>query len=189
MNVADNCRRILDRIQTAAVRSHRDPSSVKLLAVTKTVPADAIRIAAANGIREVGENRLQEALAKKPALADLQIRWHFIGHLQTNKVKKVVESFDVIQSVDRLDLAEKLNEHASPAFPILVEVNVGNEDSKSGAPATELPRLLEYLQTCKHLRVEGLMAIPTYFDDPEKSRPFFADLRALAEKYKLNQLS
>jgi pyridoxal phosphate enzyme (YggS family) len=187
--IAENCRRVLDRIQSAAIRSHRDPSVVKLLAVTKTVSAEAIRIAASVGIREVGENRLQEALAKKTALADLHLRWHFIGHLQTNKAKKVIESFDVIQSVDRADLAEKLNQHASAPLPIFIEVNLGNEETKSGVPETNLARLMEYLQHCQQLSVLGLMAIPPYFDDAEKSRPFFVRLRGLAQKYKLNELS
>jgi pyridoxal phosphate enzyme (YggS family) len=188
-SIAENCRRILDRIQTAAIRSHRDPSAVKLLAVTKTVPVEAIRIAASTGIREIGENRLQEALSKKSALEDLHLRWHFIGHLQTNKAKKVIESFDVIQAVDRVELAEKLNQHAPPAFPILIELNLGNEQSKSGLPEAELPRLIEYLRNCRHLLLQGLMAIPPYFEDAERSRPFFARLRGLAEKYQVNEIS
>jgi pyridoxal phosphate enzyme (YggS family) len=187
--IADNCRRILERIQAAAVRSHRDPSAVRLLAVTKRVPVEAIRIAASVGIREVGENRLQEALLKKAALDDLHLRWHFIGHLQTNKAKKVVESFDVIQSVDRVDLAEKLNLHASTPLPILIEVNLGNEETKSGVPETGLASLIEYLQHCERLAVQGLMAIPPYFDDAEKGRPFFVRLRSLAQKYKLHEIS
>jgi pyridoxal phosphate enzyme (YggS family) len=187
--IADNCRRILDRIHAAALRVHRDPSSVKLLAVTKTVSADAIRTAAKVGIRDVGENRLQEALLKKAALEDLHLRWHFIGHLQTNKARKVVEAFDVVQSVDRIDLAEKLNQHAPRPLAVLAEVNLGNEESKSGVPEAELPRLIEYLQNCRHLLLQGLMAIPPYFEDAERSRPFFARLRGLAEKYQLNEIS
>ena len=180
---------MVDRIHSAAIRSHRDPASIKLLAVTKTVSVEMIRIAAEAGIRQIGENRLQEALVKKPALQDLPLHWHFIGHLQTNKAKKVVELFDVIQSVDRIDLAEKLNQHVSQLLPVFIEVELGNEETKSGVPEAELSRLVEYLQKCDRLRLRGFMAIPPYSEDAERSRPFFARLRGLAEKYRLPELS
>src|SRR5262245_49186928 len=133
-DIRDNCRRVYDRIHNAAVRCHRDVSSIRLIAVTKTVSVDRIREAIGSGIQEIGENRLQEAVLKRPLLRDLAIKWHFIGHLQTNKVKKVLEHFDCIQSVDRFELAEKLNQHVSQRLPVLVEVELGNEESKSGIP-------------------------------------------------------
>jgi pyridoxal phosphate enzyme (YggS family) len=187
--VPDRCRRVLDRIQRAAVNSHRDPQSVRLVAVTKTVSPDRIRQAVESGISEVGENRLQEALPKQDALRDLTLLWHFIGHLQTNKAKKVLETFDCIQSVDRVELAVKLNQYASNRFPVFVEVELGNEETKSGVPQEKLPELMEQLKQCDRLDVRGLMAIPPFFDDPEKSRPFFAKLRTLGERYGLRELS
>jgi pyridoxal phosphate enzyme (YggS family) len=160
-----------------------------LIAVTKTVATDRIREAVESGIREIGENRLQEALSKKSELQDLPLRWHFIGHLQTNKVKKVIENFDVVQSVDRLDVGEKLNQYATQRLPILVEVELGNEETKSGVDSGELPQLVESLMAFTRLELRGLMAIPPFFEDAESSRPYFARLRGLAEKLKLRELS
>jgi len=159
------------------------------MAVTKTVDPDRIREAVESGINDIGENRLQEALPKQDALKDLSLRWHFIGRLQTNKAKKVVETFHCIQSVDRLELALKLNQHATGRLPVFVEVELGNEETKSGVPQDKLPELMEQLKQCDHLEVRGLMAIPPFFDDPEKSRPFFARLRALGDQYALRELS
>jgi pyridoxal phosphate enzyme (YggS family) len=187
--VRDSCRRVLDRIQRAALNSHRDPQSVRLIAVTKTVSPDRIREAVESGITEVGENRLQEALPKQDALRDLSLRWHFIGRLQTNKAKKVVERFHCIQSLDRAELAVKLNQYATGRFPVFVEVELGNEETKSGVPQDKLPELMEELKRCDRLDVRGLMAIPPFFDDPEKSRPFFAKLRKLGERYGLREFS
>jgi pyridoxal phosphate enzyme (YggS family) len=180
---------VFDRIRQAAARSHRDPASIRLIAVTKTVPQERIREAAEVGVREVGENRLQEALSKKPELHDVALRWHFIGHLQTNKAKKVVENFDVVQSVDRIELAEKLDQNASRPLPILVEVELGNEETKSGIAEADLPRLMDQLKSCSRLDVRGLMAIPPFYDASEDSRPYFVRLRRLAEKFKLPELS
>jgi pyridoxal phosphate enzyme (YggS family) len=187
--VRDSCRRVLDRIQRAAVNSHRDPQSVRLIAVTKTIAPDRIREAVESGINEIGENRLQEALPKQDALRDLSLRWHFIGHLQTNKAKKVVETFHCIQAVDRVELAVKLNQYATGHFPVFVEVELGNEETKSGIAQDKLPELMEQLKQCDRLDVRGLMAIPPFFDDPEKSRPFFARLRTLGEQYGLREFS
>src|SRR6266581_9246357 len=124
-NVRENYLRILERIQAAASRSGRCPEAIKLIAVTKTVPVDRIREAVEAGIRNIGENRLQEALPKREELRDLPLTWHFIGHLQTNKAKKVVEHFDWVQCVDRPELAEKLNHTAAKSLPVLIEVNMG----------------------------------------------------------------
>src|SRR5438477_4989425 len=131
-DVRENCRRVLERIKAAAARSGRAPDAIKLIAVTKTVPSARIRQAVEAGIVHIGENRLQEALPKRAELGDLALTWHFIGHLQTNKAKKVVENFDWIQCVDRPELAEKLNQTATKTLPVLLEVNLGGEDSKSG---------------------------------------------------------
>jgi pyridoxal phosphate enzyme (YggS family) len=189
ISVRDNCRRILERIHGAAARNGRDASSIRLIAVTKTVPAARVREAAESGISEIGENRVQEALTKRPLLADLQLQWHFIGHLQTNKAKRVVENFDWIQSVDRWELAEKLNQASRRRLPVLVEVELGNEETKAGVSEGQLPQLMESLKNCDRLDVRGFMAIPPFCEDPEKLRPYFARLRGLAARFRLAELS
>jgi pyridoxal phosphate enzyme (YggS family) len=141
------------------------------------------------GIRHIGENRLQEALPKREALGDLAVTWHFIGHLQTNKAKKVVENFDWVECVDRSDLAEKLNQAATKPLPVLIEVNLGEETSKSGAEPEALEGLVESLKQYERLDLRGLMTIPPFSEDPEKVRPYFRKLRQLAERFGLPQLS
>src|SRR5262249_61750271 len=131
-DVRENCLRILDRIQQAAAQSGRDPASVKLIAVTKTVPPENICEAVDCGIRDIGENRLQEAIPKMETLSELPLNSHFIGHLQTNKAKKVVEHFQWVQSRGRPELAEKLNQAALKPLPVLIEVKLHEEPHKSG---------------------------------------------------------
>ena len=188
-SIRENCRRVRERIDNAAIRSRRDPKSVQLIAVTKTVSAESIREAIQAGITDVGENRLQEALPKQDALRDLSLRWHFIGHLQTNKAKKVVEHFDCVQSVDRAELAEKLNDNVADRLSVLVEVELGNEETKSGVSEENLPALVERVRALERLDLRGLMTIPPFFEDPEDARPFFARLRNLAERFQLHELS
>ena len=188
-DVRENCRRILDKIETAAVRSGRSPGSIRLIAVTKTVPAEKIREAVGAGIADIGENRLQEALSKREELRDLPLTWHFIGHLQTNKAKKVAEHFDWVQCVDRQELAEKLNQTATKPLPVLIEVNIGGETTKSGIDPHHLQAFIDDFPKYERLRLCGLMAIPPFFDDPEQVRPFFRKLRELSERFKLPELS
>src|SRR6267378_2403220 len=157
-DVHENCRRVLERIQRAAVRSGRAADAVKLIAVTKTVPAGRIRQAVEAGIVHIGENRLQEALPKRTELGDLPLTWHFIGHLQTNKAKKVVENFDWVQCVDRPELAMKLNQAARKPLPVLIEVNVGGESTKSGIDPTGLEAFVQSFAGLEWLRLRGLMA-------------------------------
>ena len=181
---------VLERIQEAAARSRRDPASIRLIAVTKTVSAERIREAVACGVGDIGENRLQEALPKREALAGLNITWHFIGHLQTNKAKKVVEAFDWVQSVDRSELAQKLNQQAAPKrLPVLIEMKLHAEETKSGVEESHLPQLVEALAHCEHLELRGLMAIPPFLEDPEAVRPYFKRLRELAGRFGLDELS
>src|SRR5439155_6244506 len=142
-DVRENCRRILDRIHDAAAKSGRDPSSVQLIAVTKKVSVEKIREAVAAGISHIGENRLQEALAKRETLADLSLTWHFIGHLQSNKAKKAAEEFDWIQCVDRPELAEKLNQNARKTLRVLIEVKLHDEPAKSGIAEQELSGFID----------------------------------------------
>ena len=189
--IAGNVRRILERIQSAAERSGRPPHSVRLVAVTKTVRAERIRAAVACGIADIGENRLQEALLKRDALAPESLTWHFIGHLQTNKAKKVVENFNWVHSIDRLDLAEALSRHASnrPPLPVLIEVKLQEEPNKAGVSERELPQLIESVRALQNIELRGLMVIPPPVDDPEEARPFFRRLRRLAADSGLHELS
>ncbi len=189
IEVRENCRRVLDRISEAAVRGGRDPQSIRLIAVTKTVPVDNIRQAVESGISHIGENRLQEALSKREALRDLPLTWHFIGHLQTNKAKKVIENFDWIQCVDRAELAEKLNQTAQRATPALIEVKLHEEPNKSGVSETALPDMVKHFANYDRLQLRGLMAIPPFFENPEDVRPYFRKLRAFSEQFGLAELS
>jgi pyridoxal phosphate enzyme (YggS family) len=188
-DVQENCRRVLERIQAAAARSGRSPEAIRLIAVTKTVPAERIRQAVEAGIGNIGENRLQEALRKRAELGDLPLVWHFIGHLQTNKAKKVVENFDWVQCVDRPELAEKLNQAATRPLPVLIEVNVGGESSKSGIDPGRLPSFIENFPAYERLRLRGLMAIPPFSENPEDIRPYFKRLRELSKRFGLSELS
>jgi len=188
-NVRENCLRILDRIRKAAASSGRDPASIKLIAVTKTVPLENISQAVDCGIRNIGENRLQEALPKIEALSELPLTWHFIGHLQTNKAKKVVEHFQWVQSVDRPELAEKLNQAALKPLPVLIEVKLHEERNKSGVDEVGLPSFVAQFEGYKQLQLRGLMAIPPFFENVEQVRPYFRKLRDLAKRFSLPELS
>ena len=189
-DVATNYRRTLERIEAASARCGRDPNSIRLIAVTKTVSPERIREAVDCGVTDIGENRLQEALAKREVLGDLNVNWHFIGHLQTNKAKKVVEAFDWVHSIDRADLAEKLNEHsAGKRLPVLLEVKLGGEPTKSGVEPDATPVLVSILRGYHNLDLCGLMTIPPYFEDPEQSRPWFKWLHEQARVYRLSELS
>ena len=192
IDVRENCLRILDRIHNAAARSGRDPASVQLIAVTKTVPPENVRMAVECGISHIGENRVQEALPKREALQDLPLTWHFIGHLQTNKAKKVVENFDWVQCIDRAELAAKLNQAAekkAKPLAVLIEVKLHEEPNKSGIDATGLPDLVEQIRAQNRLQLRGLMAIPPPFENPEGARPYFRRLHELGRRFRLPELS
>jgi hypothetical protein len=180
---------IQKRIHAAATRAKRDPKSITLIAVTKTVPVDRIRLAADCGIRNVGENRLQEAISKLDELCDLNLTWHFIGRIQTNKAKKVAEKFDWIHSVDRADVAEKLGVSALKPISILIEVKLHEEPTKSGTSVSELPAVMDAIRRYDKLKLKGLMVVPPFLEDPEEVRPYFRELRHLAVQYELPELS
>ena len=184
MAVAENLADIRARIHAAARRVGRNENEITLVAVSKTFPVAAIREAHAAGLRHFGENRVQEAEAKRPLLADLDATWHFIGHLQSNKARKAVQFFDRIDSVDSVTLAQKLNEAAAQIagkIEVLIEVHTG-EATKSGVSENDLPALAEKCSRLEHLNLRGLMTIPPYKDNPEAARPFFARLRELRAK-------
>jgi PLP dependent protein len=177
------------RIARAAERCHRDPASITLLAVTKVFPASVIQEAYDLGLREFGENYVQEFETKAPAVASLPgARFHLIGHLQSNKSKRAAELFQVIQTVDSGKLARRLNEAGRP-LDVMLEVKLSPEQAKSGAAPEELPQLVQDVRACPNLQLLGLMTMPPWSDDPEASRPCFRRLRELAEQLGLAQLS
>ncbi len=188
MSVADNIARVREKIQAAAIRAGRDADEITLMAVSKTFPADSIREAYKAGIRQFGENRVQEFAGKVKDLADLgEARWHMIGHLQSNKATKASELFHSVDSVDSLKLAEKLNEAAIQANKrqaVLIEINVGGEEAKNGVVpgSPELDHLLSTAPQLEHLHVSGLMTIPPFFDNPEATRPYFRKLQELRDQ-------
>mgnify|MGYP001084844177 CR=1 FL=1 len=184
MNIAANLDQIRSEIAAACRRCGRDPLTVRLLAVSKTHPAEAVQEAVAAGQLLFGENYVQEFLAKAEAVK-APVQWHFIGHLQSNKVKYLPEKVSLIHSVDRLSLAEEISLQWGKrglTADILVEVNLGGEASKSGVTETELVLLLRQLATLPHLAVRGLMTLPPWLDDPEAVRPYFRRLHDLARQ-------
>lgn len=174
---------VLGCMAEAARRAGRPSADVRLLAVSKLHPAEAVRALFEAGQREFGENYVQEALTKMDALP-AGVSWHFIGHLQTNKVRNVVGRFSLIHGVDSLKLARSLHDRAQSLGvfqDVLVQVNLAGEVQKSGIMESDLPPLAEFLAAGTHLRWRGLMLMPPFFDDPERARPWFARLRTLAE--------
>ena len=184
MNIEDNIRHVRERIAEAAGRSRRDPGSVRLMAVTKTVDDDRILAALRCGVEIIGENYVQEARRKIEAMGR-KAEWHLIGHLQTNKAKYAVHLFDMIHSLDRLELAVELDRRARAAgrvIPVLIEVNVSGEATKSGVPLDSAPDLIRAAAPMANLSIRGLMTMPPWSDDPEESRPYFRALRALRDR-------
>jgi PLP dependent protein len=185
--IAEAIAAVRERITRAAARAGRDPAGVTLIAVSKTHPPSAIESALAAGLCDFGENKVQEALPKIEALAAQRaagLRWHLIGHLQSNKARRAVEAFDRIESVDSVDLAQRLDRIAAEldrTLDVLVQVELGGEATKSGLGASELRAALEALRACRHLRPVGLMTVPPYAEDPERTRPFFRRLRELRD--------
>jgi hypothetical protein len=183
MDIPARFEEIRDRMDRALSRSGRDASSVTLVAVTKTRSVEEMRKAIEAGATDVGENKVQEAEAKKPAL-DARVRWHLVGHLQKNKAKKAVEIIDVIHSVDSVAIGQRIDRLAAEQDKmqsVLVQVDLASEETKHGLPENALLPTLEQLGECSHLRVEGLMVLPPYLDDANEVRPYFRRLRKLSE--------
>lgn len=183
---------IRNRMELAAVAAGRAPAEVKLLPVTKTKPAAMLQMAYDLGLHTFGENYIQEARDKFAELAALDIRWHFIGHLQSNKAKYAVKMFDLIHSVDSLNLAEALNKEAGKIGKlqqILVQVNEGGEASKSGVTPEATLELIKAVAVLPNLKVLGLMTLPPFFDNPEAARPYFADLRKIRDEINAMDIS
>ncbi|AYG10340.1 YggS family pyridoxal phosphate-dependent enzyme [Pseudomonas fluorescens] len=180
--IADNIGLVTERIRAAAQAVQRDETSVHLLAVSKTKPAQAVREAYAAGMRDFGENYLQEALGKQADLTDLPLSWHFIGPIQSNKTRAIAENFAWVHSVDRLKIAQRLSEQRPADLPplnICIQVNVSGEASKSGCTPADLPALAEAIQALPRLKLRGLMAIPEPTDDRAQQDAAFAAVRDL----------
>lgn len=187
--LARNLAAVRDRIARAAGRAHRNPSEITLLAVTKVFPATVIREAYQLGLREFGENYVQEFDGKAPAVSDLTgARFHLIGHLQSNKSNRAAELFQVIQTVDSEKLARRLDD-TGRKLDVMLEVKLSEEQAKSGADPGALGELIPAVRGCANLRLLGLMTMPPWSDDPEASRPYFRRLRELGEAHGLSQLS
>jgi len=185
MSISDNIHRVRERIAEAAARAGRDPGEVGLVCVTKTVDLPEVREAVEAGITIVGENRVGEGRRKRESLSGLSVCWHFIGHLQTNKVKQALEVFDFIHSVDSLKLAREIGRRADQAgktMPVLLEVNVSGEEAKFGFSPEALRGDLDALGEMEGIRIEGLMTMAPFVADPEEVRPVMVGLRELAEQ-------
>lgn len=183
MSIAESLKGVQNRIASAAKRTGRDPASVKLVVVTKTVDIGRIREAVAAGAAILGENRVQEAKEKIEKLGAVA-SWHLIGRLQTNKAKYAVKLFDLIHSVDSLDLAKEIDKQAAKigkAQDLLIEVSIAGEASKAGMAVKEAPVLVREVAKLKNISIRGLMTMPPYSDNPEDSRPYFCVLRELSE--------
>ncbi len=185
----ENIKNIYRKILYAAMRAGRSPFDIKLISVTKTVGIDRIKEAIDLGLRIFGENRVQEAKEKISKFeirnSNLRIEWHLIGHLQKNKAKTAVELFDLIHSLDSVELAETLNKHAEKASKVqrvLIEVKLSEEETKHGVTRKDLMGLIEAVSDMKNLKLEGLMTMPPFFENPEMARPFFRELRELRDK-------
>jgi pyridoxal phosphate enzyme (YggS family) len=186
VSIADRLTEIRGRIVSAAQSAGRDPASVQLVAVSKTFPIESVAAAFAAGQRDFGENRVQEALQKIERSADQSIRWHLLGHLQTNKARKAASAFAVIQSVDSVELIQKLDQAAAESRQVpelLIQVDLAGEATKFGTPPAEVLRLFDAAAACRAARVVGLMTLPPYPETPEDSRPWFRQLRELRDQW------
>ena len=188
----DRLQQIHQRIDQAATRCKRSAESIRLIAVSKTMPADLVKEAIAAGVSDLGENYIQEARDKVNALATSEVSWHFIGHLQSNKPKYAIRLFDLIHSVDSFKLAQELNKYAQKidkVQAVLVQVNVAKEESKSGVYVEETIELMKQLSCLENISVKGLMTMPPYFNAPDKVRPFFAALRELRDRIRNERIA
>jgi PLP dependent protein len=180
------------RIDAYAVRCGRAAEEITLIAVTKTHPIETLRTALSIGAKDLGENRVQEAEPKIAALGRTAARWHLIGHLQANKACRAVKLFDLIHSVDSIELAQRLNrlctEEQRAELPILIQVDLAGEETKTGARESELTELAQAIIACEHLRLRGLMTLPPFFTDAEMVRPYFKRLRELRDEMQLQGL-
>ncbi len=190
MNIAERVKEAHARVAAACWRAGRSPEEVTVIAICKGVPPEAISEAVAAGIHQLGENRVQEAEAKRPDLSHLEgVVWHMVGHLQTNKVKTALNLFDIIHSVDSARLAEAISSRSSRPVPVFLEVNMAGERTKSGFQPEELPQLAPTISALPNLDVRGLMTVAPAAANPEDMRPLFRNVRALGRQLGLHALS
>jgi pyridoxal phosphate enzyme (YggS family) len=180
---------VRSRIERAAATAGRNADEIKLVAVSKTHPVPVLREALATGIAVFGENKVQEAEDKITEIGRAGVEWHLIGHLQSNKARRAVQLFDVIHSVDSVELATRLEricvEQNKERLSVLVQVDLAGEDTKSGIAANEMSQLVDYLKICRRLSFEGLMILPPYFENAEDVRPYFRKLREIRDRLAL----
>ena len=183
--IATNLATVRQRLARTAREVGRDPTTVQLVAVSKTFAANRVRIASAAGQTEFGENRVQEALAKVAETADLSLSWHLVGRLQSNKARKAAGAFAWIHSIDNVDLVKKLDAAAldlGSTPQLLVQVDLGREPTKGGVPPDRVPAIFDAAATCRAVRIRGLMVMPPLTEDPEEARPYFRQLQELATR-------
>lgn len=184
--LAERLAEVKNQIRIAAEKAGRKADEITLISVSKTHPVDVLREAIEAGATVFGENKVQEAEGKIAEIGREGIEWHLIGHLQSNKARKAVKIFDVIHTVDSIELAERLEriciEEERAELKIFVQVDLADEETKNGIKADDLPKLLEFINKCKCLKLLGLMQIPPYFEDAEKVRPYFRRLREIRDK-------
>jgi pyridoxal phosphate enzyme (YggS family) len=184
-DIVGNLAAIRQRVAAASAAAGRRPEDVRLLAVSKMFSADHVRAAYAAGQRDFGENKVQEALQKKDETADLDIRWHLIGHLQSNKAKRAAEAFAAIHSIDSVDLLRRVDRAAADAGTapdLYIQVDLAGESTKFGAPEADVPGIARAAMECRAAQLRGLMLLPPWFDDAEMARPYFRRLRELRER-------
>jgi pyridoxal phosphate enzyme (YggS family) len=185
-HIAANLQSVRARIEAACRRSSRDPDDVTLVAVSKTFSVDHVRAAHATGQLDFGENKVQEALQKIDATADIPLRWHLIGHLQTNKARRAATAFATIHSIDSVELLGRIDSAAADAGVrpnVLVQVDLAGESTKFGAPVAAAREIVEAALTCRAARLAGLMLLPPWSEDPEAARPWFVRLRTLRDEW------
>lgn len=183
MNIKDTIAAIQAQIAAAATACGRSPEEITLIGVSKRKPAALIEAAIASGHRDFGENYIQEAMEKIDAIGRDKAVWHFIGHLQSNKARFAVNYFDLIHTVDKLKLAREISKQAAKidkTQDILIQINIAEEETKSGAEAGEVTDLVKEISALPHLRVKGLMCMPPFFDDPEEARPYFRQVKNIS---------
>ena len=189
--VRDKINSIKNRIKKAALANDRDPASIQLVAVSKTMPAELVKQAILGGATILGENYIQESRKKIEQIPDNSVKWHFIGHLQSNKARYAVKLFDLIHTVDSFKLAKEINKQAAKIDkiqPVLIQVNISREFTKSGSTEDNAAELAGQISSLANLSLQGLMAMPPFFNSPEKARPFFKQLRLLADQINKLQL-
>jgi pyridoxal phosphate enzyme (YggS family) len=189
-NIVQNLDRVQELLRKTALKCGRDPATIRLLAVSKTFPASVVDRAARAGQRSFGENRIQEAISKIPAVETEGLEWHLVGHLQSNKARKAVEIFDVIETIDSLKIARRISrccEELKKEIEVLIQVNIGGERQKSGFAPSEVMAAVKEVEKLPVLRLTGLMTIPPLASEPEESRPFFKRMSSLLEEINAGQ--